>query len=322
MREIINQNKINKSIIRKAVCILVCICLTGLTGCSLAVKGVQTEGDRLCGAYLTIDKEVDMINTTGIDGKLSIESTVQSEESYSPAGIVEGSYSDHSVRFNGAKGYFVGFIPIEEGGEKITESDADKGYTDVKYNISESDTLEENNGEATFLVPSDGIWYFRVYPVYRRSNGTFYAMTTNSSIISYAGVTTYTEDDTASSVHFESTVTNSIDGEISKSIKDSIKISIKYVDKVEKLQIKEMSQSDEVILTTEVYNQGEDTIKYKVSPDTSYVIVEELRQNKDKTEYTFRSIYSLLKNADPIYHQCNFPGEEDSIGAKVIEISK
>lgn len=305
----------NKAKSRLVFFIMIFTWMAGFGGCSLAVREEVPREDRLCGAYLLIDREENLRMASGGERTLKIESENTTENPLLSGSIVEGIYENHTVRFSGDKGYFVGFIP---GEDNAIESDADTGFTDVKYNVNVTDNTEENAGEATFLVPADSVWSFRVYPVYRRSNGTFYALTDNASIMSCSGDTT----DSAYSTHFENTVTEKVDGEVTKSVKVSLKLWIKFVDKAEKVLIKEMNQQDENIITTEVYNTGESTIKYKATPDASYVIVEELRHNNKKGDYIFRSIYSFGEDNTTFYHQSNFPKGDDSVGAAVIEITK
>ncbi len=312
-----------KKIFRLRCCVgllMVFVLLTGLTGCRLATDGEtgkEAEDDVLCGSFLTFELVMDtqkttVINTPDMGGGVGFKNKPFLDE-----GIIKGVQQGNTVKFEGVNGYFVGFIPeIRENVSNIVTV-ADKGFTDLSQMYNDIDNKKEMISSATFLVPTNNINSFYVYPVYKKEDGTFYILSQDVRGNSFTG----NMPDTSCTVKFEDYTKESLNGNVAASTKHTFTITIKTVDPTIKMVVKEMGSKDEVITVADIKYKGSNTIDYKVTPATDYVIVEETKHNVQTGNYIKRSIYSFGEEKS-FYCTYNFPTEKDSIGSVSLNISK
>ncbi|WOO37505.1 hypothetical protein R2R35_03130 [Anaerocolumna sp. AGMB13020] len=298
---------------RSNAMILLILLLIHLTGCSLALPEQKSGGDEFCGAYLVFPGDGSTYNELissgfGVNSKGEI---IQKKDN-----ILEGSYGNDTVSFEGIDGYFIGFLKEENKDDKGIGVIADDGFSDVSNQLKVSDSGNEEIGEATFLLPTDCMSSFRAYSVYRRADGSFYLINNTQGVHIGDG-----SADSEYTVTIGTSLSENMDKQIMNTKKTSIKITVRLVDPVKKLVLKEMNEQDEVIATTEIRNGKEEKIPYKVMAQTSYVLVEETLSNKEKGDYMKRSVFSFGKE-NKYTHQCNFPGEKADIGILTLEISK
>lgn len=310
------------SFYRYMVCLMVLILLSGLTGCRLAAdktSGAVFADDVLCGAFLTFDEDgmyekgISDTASSSMGGGVRIRNKSLTEGN----SIVTGIQKDNTVKFEGVKGYFIGFVREKKANTDNTVFMSDNGFTDISQNIKDSNGITETVSEATFLLPTDNYRCYYIYPVYRKTDGAFYTVLGSSSGTSFTGDMV----NTMMSTQLDNVMEERTDGYITRHVKQSIKINLKTVDPVKKIIIKEMSSEDEVITTAEVKNYGSSRLNYKATPGTEYVIIEETLHNNKTGDYINRSIYSFGKDKN-FYHSCNFPTENDFIGAVQLVISK
>ncbi|SHO44527.1 hypothetical protein [Anaerocolumna xylanovorans] len=308
---------------RYIICIMILVLLSGLAGCRLAIDRDNKKvnaGDVLCGAFLTFERGEDMrknaitdTDSPGFGGGVML----RSKDLFEGRSIVKGVRKENTVKFEDINGYFIGFVPEVKGNASNIVTMADNGFIDLSQNINVNDYNEEMVSKATFLVPTDSLNCFYIYPVYKKQDETFYTVLEKVQGVSFTGDIV----NSSYSSKIEDSVKDSLNGNITKSTKNSIEITVKTVDPVKKIVLKEMNSRDEVITTADIKNDGSSKIDYKVTPATDYVIVEETLHNNKTGDYVKRSIYSFGKEKE-FYHQCNFPSGKDYVGAIQLDISK
>jgi hypothetical protein len=301
------------SVRRSSSIILLLLILIQLTGCSLALPEQILGGDEFCGAYLVFSGENGSYNELS---PLNFTVNNKGEIIQKKNNTLEGSYGNDTVSFEGIDGYFVGFLKEENKGDKGIGLIADDGFTDVSSQVKILDSGNEDIGEATFLIPTGSRNSFRAYPVYRRADGSFY-LTDNTQGVHFGDGSA----DSEYSMTIDTSLLETMDKQTMNAKKTSIKITVRLVDPVKKLVLKEMNEQDEVIVTTEIKNNREEKIPYKVLAQTSYVLVEETLSNKEKGDYIKRNVFSFSKE-NYFTYQCNLPGEKEDIGVLSLEFSK
>ncbi len=298
---------------RCGVIICLLLLLVQLMGCSLALPEQKSGEDEFCGAYLVFPGDGSSYNELS-----SLDFTVNSkgEIIQKKDRTLEGSYGNDTVNFESIDGYFIGFLQEENKDDKGIGLIADDGFIDVSAQVKVLDSGNEDIGEATFLIPANSMSSFRAYPVYRRADGSFYLINSTQGV--------HIGDGTADSEYtmtIGTSLLETMDKQTMNAQTTSIKITVRLVDPVKKLVLKEMNEQDEVIVTTEIKNSKEKKIPYKVMAQTSYVLVEETLSNQEKGDYIKRSVFSFGKENN-YTHLCNFPGEKADIGVLTLEFSK
>jgi len=301
------------SVRRSSLIILLFLIQIQLTGCSLALPEQILGGDEFCGAYLVFAGEGSSFNELS---PLNFTVNNKGEIIQKKNNTLEGSYGNDTVSFEGIDGYFVGFLKEENKDDKGIGLIADDGFTDLSSQVKILDSGNEDIGEATFLIPTDSMNSFRAYPVYRRADGSFY-LTDNTQGVHIGDGSA----DSEYSMTIGTSLLETMDKQTMNAKKTSIKITVRLVDPVKKLVLKEMNEQDEVIVTTEIKNNKEEKIPYKVLAQTSYVLVEETLSNKEKGDYIKRNVFSFSKD-NYFTYQCNLPGEKEDIGVLSLEFSK
>ncbi len=298
---------------RSGVIIFLLLFLFHFTGCSLALPDEISGGDELCGAYLVFPGDGSFYNELS-----SLDFTVNNkgEIIQKKNSTLEGSYGNDTVSFEGIDGYFIGFLKEENQEDKGIGLNADDGFTDVSAHIKVLDSGNEDIGEGTFLIPAASMNSFRVYPVYRRADGSFYLINNTQGVHIGDGTA-----DSEYSMTIGTSFSETMDKRTMNAKKTSIKITVRLADPVKKLVLKEMNEQDEVIVTTEIKNNKNDKISYKVLAQTSYILIEETLANKETGDYIKRTAFSFSKESN-FTHQCNFPGEKADIGVLTLEFSK
>ncbi|MDF2870801.1 MAG: hypothetical protein K0R05_2376 [Anaerocolumna sp.] len=301
------------SVRKNSAIIFLFLILVQLTGCSLALPEQILGGDEFCGAYLVFAGEGSSFNELS---PLNFTVNNKGEIIQKKNNTLEGSYRNDTVSFEGIDGYFVGFLKEENKDDKGIGLIADDGFTDLSSQVKILDSGNEDIGEATFLIPTDSMNSFRAYPVYRRADGSFY-LTDNTQGVHIGDGSA----DSEYSMTIGTSLLETMDKQTMNAKKTSIKITVRLVDPVKKLVLKEMNEQDEVIVTTEIKNNKEEKIPYKVLAQTSYVLVEETLSNKEKGDYIKRNVFSFSKD-NYFTYQCNLPGEKEDIGVLSLEFSK
>lgn len=305
--------------------IIWCLLLTTLLPASytLAQKdGGSYNKDRLCGLFVTIGYQDLPMNNLPIDDTAfsKASSNFFNIEDLSYRRIVEGiSNKDGDIEFEGIKGYYMGESKIYDNeGNQISTGLHAKGYVDGKLSSSSMDDVDEETYEATLQFSSQFSDTANINPVYMREDGSYY--TVFGEIMGYMFNGEIYEPGQIYSTTINNTFTSTLDGK-SKSVKDNFILKFNVVNESNEIIIKEMNDKDEVIKITKY--QEDDPNKFILDKETSYVIVESIANSTGDTIID-RRIYSMKKaksNISPIYHPCNFAGEDGVIGTKSIEFS-
>lgn len=303
--------------------LLVMFLIIQFTGCQLAIEDatINNNSQKLCGLLLTIgsdwpstmDSSFDNMDINiGKNGKITFYdkgfASINNQE-------VEGQLIDNSTMlFDGVEGYFMGLIEIEENGIISHGLMADPEFHNGKISSNITDEGEEDSCEITFSVDNNFNQSIHLNPVYKRGDGTYYAVKGEMGIMIPGDSVGLTHSNT-----FDETFITTIDG-MNKKMKNSFKVNVETVEPSDKIIIKEMNQMDELVKSTEY--SYDDPEEYKVNPNTNYIIVEEW-ENDSLDNPINRSIYSMrnISNDERISHLWNIPGEKKIVIKKEIHFT-
>lgn len=197
-------------------------------------------------------------------------------------------------------------VNTEESGKEIISTSEDT-VPEPDMNV----TSEESKISATIYVTSKFKGIISANPIIKE--GKKYYTTLGGNNIYVDGENEGTYSVSASS---DSKTTNNSN---SKSEKFTYTISVKSVDELKSIRIKEMSSNDTLINTKEIVHKDND-YKFKISKNTAYIIVEETCVDKDGKEIVKRRVYDRDKIDSDTNHLCNYANEDGIVIPKNLYI--
>ncbi|MDO5292336.1 MAG: hypothetical protein Q4F05_06250 [bacterium] len=310
--------------------------VAGMTGCQLAKEettentitataGIEDQ-DQLCGAYITLD-ENDLL---GQDRIYATETKNSEEES--------------EYEFEGLKGSVVFYMKHKGKGEEDSYvSNTVSGaalLNDVAFHVGVHDNENTNDKdevstttnttyelEATLRVVKNKKAIASMYPIYQQKDGKVYLLCDGGNRADIGGL----EGDVGLTLN--DTYKETENGK-EKSNSTIVKITIRPVDEVQFVVVKEMDQKDHVLHTTtykkndfkEKTGKDNDTRyeekKLKLQKNTEYLIVEEHVVDQEKKNIVNRSIVVYDSEEEENEILCDFANNNGIIDIRTINLLK
>lgn len=285
--------------------VIVVVCMFCFRGFSLAKSGDVEEKKQLCGVYISFAsyKEKGEENE-----KIYAKRTQDSEDGYT---------------FSDLKGYSMFFTKEGEEEESVTSSNVDKAICNVALAVGVVDqdgtSTQENKLSGTLYVTSRFCEIIRFYPVYVEGNGKYY--TSLKSSISASKV----DGKLSAELKFNTNEAfNTVSGSMNQSKKFECELTIKPVDELKNITVKEYNLKDEVIKEQKIIHTS-DEYDMILQSSTAYVIVEETVINAEGKEEVKRTIYDWkdpVSEEDKLSHTCNYANEDGIIIPKQLYFTK
>ena len=283
-----------------------------LAGCTLAQPSLQQpEEEQLCGILVVVgEQEAQRHHEKEMEGR-TFSSIKELEESLTAFPMAEGTlHSDGTITFEGMEGHTLGIIEEGIGNHSTTHFINDGYFTKVKANTNVTDEGTENIISGSILAMEDLKEPIYMYPVYGRSDGSYYT-TLNSS----GGMmcNAYCEGELYSqTLHWDTT--EEINGRVEKNSRE-LKVSLEIARPIEHVQVRIYSDKNELLETKEISRGIEEVT---LQEGTAYVIVEEAKTDGGLQ----RSLYNWEEVQEGLEHCVYYPDDSGLIKPETITFIK
>lgn len=291
---------------------LLFVCSFILGGCTLANPALQeTETEQLIGILVAVgEQEAACRQEQELEGK-TFSNMKELEESLTAFPAAEGTLKpDGTIEFEGVEGHMLGILEEETEEHPTTHFVNDGYFTKVKANTSVTDEGTENTISGAILAMEGLKEPVYMYPVYRRSDGSYYTVLENSGYL-------------MSSVHCEGEVyghtlqwdtTEEINGKAEKNSRE-IRVSLEMAEPVEQIQARMYSEENELLETRKISRGTEEVA---LQEGTAYVIVEEVKKDGSIK----RSLYNCEEAQEGLEHCVYYPGSSGLIAPETVTFIK
>ena len=282
--------------------------LTLLSGCQLAVDDKKAGEDTLCGVFVTLDYlETDLSEETielplGWNGD---PNSIVFPETRIYATRHEDEYGSADYTFDGIEGYrLFSITEMNPFGKESYKATIANGLQDVHSSYSTTDAGEEIGLTGTILFDIHFPCHVYANPVYQTPDGQVY-MTQGQGL----WFDELQSEGAAGSTKLSATSTKIVD---SKKTSDTINVELKIegLNTNEKIVLKQMDSSDQIIAQTEI---TQDNIPDSIilNRQTAYMIMEE-----HCIDYESKTVVKrTLLNTDEEYFNVRFTGNNGIVEA-------
>ncbi|MCI8376101.1 MAG: hypothetical protein HFI29_11805 [Lachnospiraceae bacterium] len=280
-------------------------------GCTLARPELQmAEEEQLCGILaVTGEQEAQQVKEQSLEGR-SFLSKRELEEALTAELIVEGVYrkEEHTFAFEGVEGHVLGVM--EEGEPPTIHFVNDGFFTGVEANTTVTDTGREDTISGTILVMQSLNEPVYLYPVYGRSDGSYYAVLDSGGVL-MNGV--HDEGEVYSQNYHWETV-EEFGGE-KETRSTSITVSVEAGIPVKRVQVRMYDENNGLLETKELSGKMR---KVRLPEETAYIIVEE----ETVEGAVKRSLYNREETEEELVHVVHYPGRDGLIDSQEIVFFK
>lgn len=283
-----------------------------LNGCTLAEPALQqAEEEQLCGILVAVgEQEAWTRHEREMKGR-TFSGIRELEESLNACLIAEGTLQpDGSIAFEGVEGHMLGIVKEETGEHPTTHFINDGYFTKVKADTTVTDEGTENTISGSILAVEDLKEPIYMYPVYCRSDGSYYTVLDNCG---YLMAAVHNEGEVYGQT-FQWETTEEINGRKEKNSAE-IRVSLEMAKPVERTQVRMYNDRNELLKETEISGGTEETV---LEEETAYVIVEEEKAGGSVQ----RSLYDWEESSGGLIHLSCYLGTDGLIEPKELLLKK
>lgn len=279
---------------------IICALMVSLNGCSLAVKGAETDSqDTLIGVFIT-EEPLDLFDTDAYSLENTVSLSKNSDDAViDPSGYEKPLYasinrhnspepSDWDISFEKVNGLNF-FAPVfkDTDGSFFHHTRFSDGISDSHTEITESDEGNETKLSATiYITPQTAkksITY-HLNRVYQTADGKIY-------VLSGSGVSTDAENREGEIMSvYDDDQTKYLEDQKVKILKTSVTVRFFVMYEPVKITLYQMDMENKVI-KQEHFAPGKLPEKLNTENETSYILVETEKKAPDGSRIYTRSLY-------------------------------